>query len=330
MKLKTTLSLKAFNALEGFAFKCAFEQGVYHLTLVMSRAMDLVAFNTAMSRQTKQLKVLAHEALGIASETVELARHLESEARSDRDWKSANIAINTFINLGLYEEALQIGQHWSRPEEDGQLSQWALVQINLAEALYDLGQWTEAYSRLQDLQHIERHLNPMTKNVLHIQLAWILAHTGRGEGALEALGKVRREHVAPSHWSEIDFTYAATFLALGRYNAADQTALSGMDHALRASSTRNGWFLRGQIAQADGRLEKANCFFRTGATHSYKGQGGSALLAWGDCLQSLENDVQAQEAWQLVLVRDPESSAAKEAALRLGSYRAGQSWLGRA
>jgi tetratricopeptide (TPR) repeat protein len=118
---------------------------------------------------------------------------------------------------------------------------------------------------------------------------------------------------------EFFFTRAAALLALHRYGEARRAAEEGLERARRVSSTRNGLFLLGRIALAAERLEEALRFFEAGATHpTYKGQGGDALLAWGDCLEKLGRHEEARVAWGLVLERDAQSGAAWEAQARLG------------
>ncbi|HEX8823265.1 MAG TPA: tetratricopeptide repeat protein [Archangium sp.] len=301
------------------AQESSFHFGTYRATLASIRALRLLGAPRWMRPSLLQLTVHAREALGQTASAVEGARRLVGEARALRSWDLANTAINTFINAGLYEEALEVERRWERqetPEVEPLDTEEGLVQLNLAEALYNLGDWEAASERLQGVEKVVEP-QPLLKHALLMQRAWIQANTGRGADALETLARVDRQSLPRVYWSEVAFTHAAALLAVGRYEEAEREVRAGLECARRVASTRNGLFLLGRIALRAGRLDEALPHFEAGAAHPYRGQGGRALLEWGDCLERLGQGSRAREVWRLVLERDPRSEAAREAASRL-------------
>lgn len=315
------LRLPLISMLFELAEECSFHWGTYRGTLRITRAIELLLPDTLMRRSLLQLRVHAHEALGDTGRAVEGARRLAEVARATGVWGFANTAINTFINAGLYHEALDVERRWEYPEDHlvvelGPDEQRALAQLNLCEAVYNLGDWAAASERLRAVEETEAD-EPLLRHAFLLQRAWILAQTGRGAEALATLEPLDRRCLPRVYWSEVAFTRAAVLKVLQRYDEAEKEAREGLALARRVSSTRNGLFMLGHIARAAGRLEEAARHFEAGASHPYKGQGGDALLAWGDCLERLGQGARAREAWRLVLERDPQSAAAGEAASRL-------------
>lgn len=313
----------AISALFALAEECSFHWGTYRGTLRITRVIELLGPDRPMRRSLHQLRVHAHEALGHTARAVEGARRLVDEARAAGDWGLANTAVNTFINAGLYQEALAVERGWESTdshvlEELGPDEQRDLVQLNLSEALYNLGDWEAASARLRAVEEAEAD-EPLLRHALLLQRGWILAHTGHGAEALATLDQLNREDLPRVYWSEVAFSRAAVLLVLQRYDEAEKEAREGLALARRVASTRNGLFMLGRIALARGRLEEASRHFEAGAAHPYKGQGGGALLAWGECLEKLGQEARAREVWRLVLERDPQSAAAREAASRLGA-----------
>ncbi|HEX5746873.1 MAG TPA: tetratricopeptide repeat protein [Archangium sp.] len=310
------------GALLALAEACSFQWGAYRGTLRLTRAIGMLGADELTWRSLRQLQVHAREALGQTARAVEGARRLADEARSVGDWSLANTAINTFINAGLYQEALEVERRWEPqevddPEAQGADEEEALARFNLCEALYNLGEWEAARERLRAVEESPAG-EPLLRHAILMQRAWIQAHTGKGAEALETLERLNREDIPRVYWSEVAFTRAAALLALGRYDEAGNEVRAGLKLARRVASTRNGLFMLGHIALAAGRLEEAARHFEAGAAHPYQGQGGGALLAWGDCLEKLGRGERAREAWRRVLERDPQSAAAREAASRLG------------
>ncbi|MFE8600586.1 tetratricopeptide repeat protein [Archangium violaceum] len=310
------------NGLFAMAEECSFQWGAYRGTLCITRVIGMLGADAFIRRSLRQLRVHAHEALGQTARAVEGARRLADEARAVGDWSLANTAINTFINAGLYQDALEVERQWGPREVDdaeelGPDEQEALARFNLCEALYNLGDWEAARECLRAVEESPAG-EPLLRHALLMQRAWIQAHSGQGAEALVTLERLNREDIPRVYWSEVAFTRAAALLALRRYDEAGNEAREGLKLARRVASTRNGLFMLGHIALAAGRLEEAARHFEAGAAHPYKGQGGGALLAWGDCLEKLGQGERARDAWRLVLERDPQSAAAREAASRLG------------
>lgn len=301
---------------------CCYDWGAYRTTLALIRLLEGLPLAAWMRSPLWREELYAHSALGDTGSAVAGARRLAVHAKADGCLPCANCATNLFINAGLYLEALDIEKGWrgpSNPPEPSAAHEWALVRFNLVEAVYNLGSWEAASARLSTLEDAARGF-PFLWNFFPVQRAWILAHGGRGEEALAALENVDYRRVPRVYRSEVHFTRAAALLALCRHEEAQREARMGLRLARRVSSTRNGLFLLGRIVMAAGRLEEALRFFEAGATHPYKGQGGDALLAWGDCLAKLGRQEEAREAWRLVLERDTQSGAASEAASRLGRH----------
>jgi len=300
------------------AWRCS-HSGAYRATRALVAFLERLPLEAGMRASLWRMELYALSALGETEAAVAGARRLVVHARADGCAPCANCVVNLFINAGLYLEALSIERGWQGPAEPQtphEEQEWALVRFNLVEAVYNLGGWEAAHARLNALEEVARR-HPFLWNFFPVQRAWILAHTGRGAEALEALRQVEWRSVHREYRSEVCFTRAAALLALRRYDEARQEASAGLKLALRASSTRNGLFLLGRIAHAAGRREEALGFFEAGARHLYKGQGGDALLAWGDCLDELGRHEEAREAWRLVLDRDKQSGAAWEATSRL-------------
>jgi len=193
-----------------------------------------------------------------------------------------------------------------------------LVQINLAEAEYNLGRWEAAWDRLRPLETIAAQY-PITRAGLSQQRAWIAAHQGR---AAEALALWRQTDVRgfPRHYhAEYHFTHAVVLLAVGRVGEADEAAAAGTEAAVRPSSRRNALFVEARVAAAQGDQEGADQLCRSAAVQRYRGQGGDGLLLWGDVLVHLRRLDEARAAWSLAIERDPQSESSKLATARLSA-----------
>ena len=228
-----------------------------------------------------------------------------------------NELVNLYVTSGLYR--LAVGAE-PRPEEAAGTSRalLALIQINLAEADYNLGRWAQAEQRLARLNEDAAPL-AITRAGLLQQRAWIAAHTGRPDLAAELCAQVSIQWLPRAYHSEYFFTRAATWLALGRLDRAAREVQSGERAAVRVSSKRNALFLQARVAAASGALDEAERWCRRGAAHPFRSQGGDGLLLFGDVLARLERPEEAAEAWRLAIGRDPESGSARLAAARLGA-----------
>ena len=237
-----------------------------------------------------------------------------------------NQAVTSYINAGRYRRALEVAAPWKdlpwnmRLTVQGQ-QLWALLQINVAEAEYNLGHWDEALRRLERMRD-----GCVPQGIVKAgdwqQRAWILAHLGRTEAARAAIACVELADLPAVFHAEYHFTRARIAWAEGGTAEALACVERGLDIARRASSFRNGVFLRARIHAAAGATAAALVDFESAAAMRYRAQGGDALLAWGDLLRALGREGEARRAFELTLERDPESEASQRAAERLGGDRA--------
>lgn len=231
----------------------------------------------------------------------------------------AGNAAGALVWAGRYEQAVTlVDSALERAGRETRMHEIARVLplLNSAEALYNRGLWTEALTRLEGLDAAVAR-SSYEAAWLTLQRAWILAHSGRGSDALTLAESVSLEAVKRPYAAEVYFTRAAALLSLGRLADAEAAVRTGMEAAVRPSSERNGCFLLGRVLVAARKLEDAEQWFRRGAEHHYRGQGGDGLLAWGDCLASLGRLDEAQRAWELAIERDSQSASAGLAAERL-------------
>lgn len=225
-----------------------------------------------------------------------------------------NRLVDGLITAGKYAEALAAPRAHTGDDELAEV----LVQINLAEAEYNLGRWDSARDRLLSLDAIAAQY-PITRAGLSQQRAWIAAHQGRAAEAL-ALWRETDARGFPQHYrAEYHFTHAVVLLGLGRAGEADEAAAAGTVAAVRPSSRRNALFIEARVAVAQGDLEGADSLCRSAAAQRYRGQGGDGLLLWGDVLTRLQREEEARAAWSLAIERDPQSESSKLAAARLAT-----------
>jgi hypothetical protein len=226
-----------------------------------------------------------------------------------------NILVNMLISSGLYREAVQLAVR-SPPEgrpPDPQSA--ALIEINRAEAEYNLGRWAEAEACL--LPEDDRwDVTPLVRTGRRLQLAWIAAQAGRGAEALAWCEGTALADLPSAYRSELYYPRAAALGALGRWPEAEAIVHAGLAVKVRPASERNGLFLLARVAAGQGRLEEAEGLARRAAGHAWRGQGGDGLLLWGDLLDQLGRLEEARRAWRLAASRDPQSESARMAATR--------------
>lgn len=225
-----------------------------------------------------------------------------------------NQAVDKLITLGRYREALALPEKFESAERD--TCSELLVEINLAEAEYNLGRWGAAWERLRELDPIAA-MFPITRAGLAQQRAWIAAHTGRPAEAMHQLARAELRDLPRPYHAEHFFTAAVAALAAGRPDDARRHALAAADLAIRPSSRRNALFIRARVAAALGDWQRAESLCRAAASHSYRAQGGDGLVLWGDALMRLGCTDEAWEAYQLAIDRDPQSESAAHAAGRI-------------
>ena len=231
-----------------------------------------------------------------------------------------NGAVDALIAAGRYQEALALPLGFVvRGSRD--TANELLVQINLAEAEYNLGRWDDAWDWLRDLDPLAAAF-PIARAGLAQQRAWIAAHTGRPD---EALHWWRRADLGdlPRHYhAEHFFTGAVACIGVARHDDARRCALAGAAAAVRRSSRRNALFIRARVAAAMGEPARAESLCREAAAYPYRAQGGDGLLLWGDLLARLEHPTEARQAYSLAIERDAQSESARLAAERLRGAQA--------
>lgn len=265
----------------------------------------------------------AHSALkaGQSDAAVAYALHLiDLLPREICLYRFVNDGVEVLVNAGRYREALDLSAHWSRGAESaGRMldePSWGLVEINLAEAEYNLGRLDEAWQRMCNLERAEL-TDPLVRSGMLLQKAWIEVLRDHGAEARALVDRADLEAIPRVYRAEVFYTRAAALCYAGDFDAAAREAEAGRSLAERASSERNGLFLLGTIAYRAGRLEEAADRFARGADHPYTYQGGDALLSWGEALRALGRDADARRAYELVLERDGQCAAAKQARQRL-------------
>jgi len=233
-----------------------------------------------------------------------------------------NDRINRAISNGQYREALELATPHLKggPSRIDEIPTPALlIQINAAEALYNLGRWDEA---LAVVPQATPSNGPLIASGSACQRAWILTHLGRLNDAVR-LAFLAKPWDLPSKWqAEIHFARAVALMARGAYARAEKELANADEVIERPSSERNALFLRARLCVARGDLNAGDELFRAAASHPYQGQGGDGLLAWGDCLAKLGRDEDAHRAWELAVQRDPQSESAGLARARLGPVAA--------
>src|SRR5712664_2473614 len=93
-----------------------------------------------------------------------------------------NQAVDMLIAAGYYVEALALPERFATHGPRDSACE-LLVQINLAEAEYNLGRWDAAWARLRGLDPLAAAF-PIARAGLTQQRAWIAAHAGRPDEAL--------------------------------------------------------------------------------------------------------------------------------------------------
>ena len=234
-----------------------------------------------------------------------------------------NEMIDVLNSAGLYRAAL--GAEPAADEARGvPRSLLALIQINLAEADYNLGRWAEAERRLTGLDEDARRL-PISRAGLLQQRAWIAAHSGRSAEALALCEGVSIGWLPMVYYAEYHFTRGVALLGLGRHDAAEDELRAAQRVAIRSSSRRNALFLLARIGAARDDWSGAERLCRHASEQPYCGQGGDGLLLWGEALLHLGRSPEAMAAWRLAIERDPESESARVAESRIPSVSASPS-----
>ena len=221
-----------------------------------------------------------------------------------------NRVVEALVTAGRYTEALSL----PGPGGGDEMNR-LLVQINLAEAEYNLGRWDAAWERMRPLDGPAARFG-ITRSGMLAQRAWIAAHQGNAAAARASIDAARKDELPEPYHPEYFFTLAAVCLAEGRLDLAEEAAQLGAECAVRPSSGRNALFLLARVEAARRRWQSAASLCARAAAHRYRDQGGDGLLLWGDALMREQDVDGAERAWRLCLERDPESESAAQARQR--------------
>jgi tetratricopeptide (TPR) repeat protein len=226
-----------------------------------------------------------------------------------------NSAVDGLVAAGRYSEALALPAQFRAHGPPDTCSE-LLVQINLAEAEYNLGRWSEAWERLRGLDPMAA-MFPITRAGLSQQRSWIAAHTGEPGEALHHWKRADLWDLPDNYHAEHYFTGAVALIAAGDLDAALGCARAGAGVAVRPSSKRNALFIQARVAAAMSDWPLADSLCRFAAGDPYRRQGGDGLLLWGEVLTKLGWRARARQAWLLAVERDAESESASIASERL-------------
>jgi tetratricopeptide (TPR) repeat protein len=227
--------------------------------------------------------------------------------------ETLNAAVDARVARGDYRGALELPRAFG--VHDADTASALLVEINLAEAEYNLGRWGDAWDRLRGLDPLAAAF-PVARAGLAQQRAWIAAHDGRAAEALRHWYRAEPGDLPRRYHAEHFFTGAVAQIAAGDLAGAERCAREGARVAVRVSSRRNALAIRGRVAAAMQQWTEAERLFRAAALHPYRGQGGDSLLSWGEVLSRLGRFDEARRAYTLAIDRDPQSESAQLARTR--------------
>jgi tetratricopeptide (TPR) repeat protein len=261
------------------------------------------------------LRLLVANYSGRTEQSVEIATILASKKH---DLYTLNVCVNAFTSAGHYGSALQVGAaSETAPTKQSLTSDWALLQTNLAEAEYNLGRWEDALARLERVVAMAPNRHRLAQTGERLQRAWILSHLGRSVEARESFQQADENALPHCFRAEYHYTNAVLSLSEHQPLKALEAVSTGLAIAKRASSHRNGLFLRARAFVAVDDVQKALADFECAAASAYRAQGRDGLLAWGDTLLALGRTAEAKAAWTMAAQRDPESASAQIALTRL-------------
>lgn len=223
---------------------------------------------------------------------------------------TVNVAVCLDVAAGRYVEALSWRELCEAADLKGEKE--LLLRINEAEAMANLGRVEESIAWLN-----REPQKSLTIAGVACHRAWCLATLGRVDEARTELAKTTPCQLGLMFRNEWHLTAAAIAIASHQWADAEKALVKARRAAMRASTKRNVDYGRGLLLSAQGRHQEALPHFQQGAAAEYLGQGGQALLAWGDSLAALGRNAEARHAWGLCLERDPQAPAAQAARSRL-------------
>lgn len=290
--------------------------GAWRLSRALGRTTRFV-FGAAVGESLAfDWEMSALREAGKIAEAADIARTRVADG-SLPPW-SRNVAIDLLISAGAYSTALASEPPATMPTNARDALALTLIQVNLAEAEYNVGRWDGAEARLRPLD-LACWYFPITRAGLLQQRAWIAAHRGRAAESLDLCAKVDPRGLPRRYRAEFHFTRAAALLAADRVDDAEAALDRGARLARRLSSKRNVLFLRARIAAARGDWDSAARSCREAVHHRFCGQGGAGIVLWAQALRQLGRQPDADNALRLVAQRDPESEAAVMAAQLLAA-----------
>jgi tetratricopeptide (TPR) repeat protein len=248
---------------------------------------------------------------GRTNEAVSCARTLlKRDIPLGMRWHFANVAIDIFVNAGLYSEALRVEDEWPRSlievaRRKGRVD-FAVARINRAEALANLGRTDDALATLDSVQE-DAAKSTFANAGWWCLRAWVLIQVGKLEDARRALREVNSAAIGHLYAAEVLYTAAALERSAGNLQAAFEHANHGLDLAVRASSVRNGLFMVADIAGRLGDAGLAAAKFREAMDHPYKAQSADGLMRWAELLLRLGARDEAARIRGLAVLQDPES-----------------------
>jgi hypothetical protein len=275
--LLVVLGLSLLPMAVALAASLSVRHGAWRLARALGRAAPYVLGSTYGGSLAFLCESFALREAGKIAEAAALAKARVAE-KGVPAW-SRNVAIDILISAGAYETALAAEPPPCMPTTAREVLALVLIQINLAEAEYNLGRWEEAERRLRRLD-LACWCFPIARAGLLQQRAWMAAHQGLAAEALELCASVKPRWLPPTYRAEYHFTLAAAFLAAGRLGDAEAAVGRGETLARRLSSRRNALFLRARVAAARGDWVTTERLCREAANHAFRGQGGAGLLLW--------------------------------------------------
>ena len=291
------------------------------LRLRLSRVLRFVP-GAGFRQLSRFLRADACRDLGQTLEGVQAWRQiLEAHPRAVCPWGLVNLAVDALVNAALYAEALRTPELWpekarQRGKQRDEVS-FAIVQINQAEALHNLGSDQRALTLLDSVVTLTQP-SPLALNGLRCLRAWILVHDGQLEAARRELFALD-VRALPRYAPEVNYTFAALARECGNLVEALQYAESGLALARTASSRRNGQFMVAGILALLGEATRARSLFDAAVASVYQGQGGDGLLRFATFLEGQGSHDDAVQIRHLLLERDPESRFATTARTLLGT-----------
>jgi tetratricopeptide (TPR) repeat protein len=211
-------------------------------------------------------------------------------------WSDLNSVVNVSVNAGRYAHAIACTEPWRQllheavnnklevsPHRRHGRQDPAVLLINQAEALHNLGRDPEA---LALLENVDQQLSEsFARAGLQMLRAWILVHLGELEAASVQLESADASEILNvGHEPEVAMTRAALQREQGQLDLALTTAAHAIACSKRASSHRNALIMRASILTQQGNFAAAKLDFQRAFKSEYKAQAAYGLLRYGALL----------------------------------------------